>query len=78
MQTIDNIYENLEDCNPTRKRNLLGVFDNMIEVMGSNKKLSPIVAKLFLKEKKLNIFFVFISQSFISQSYFLVSKFLKL
>ena len=73
MQTIDNIYENLEDCNPTRKRNLLVVFDNMIEVMGSNKKLSPIVAKLFLKEKKLNIFFVFISQS-----YFLVSKFLKL
>ena len=29
-QTIDDVYENLEDCNPTKKRRVLIVFDDMI------------------------------------------------
>ena len=36
----------------------------MIADMGSNKKLSIIVTEFFLKERKLNILLVFISQSF--------------
>ena len=42
---------------------MLVVFDDMIADMKSNKKLSPIVTKLFLRGRKLNISLVFISQS---------------
>ena len=41
-QTIDDVYENLEDFNPTKKRIVLIVFD-IIADMESNKKLSRIV-----------------------------------
>ena len=41
--------------------------------MKCNKKLSPIVTELFLRERKLNISLVFISQS-----YFKVPKILRL
>ena len=38
-QTIDDAYENLEDCNPTKKRRVLIVFDDMIRWYESNKKI---------------------------------------
>ena len=38
-QTIENVYENLEDYNPTKKTRLLIVFDDMIGDMESNKKI---------------------------------------
>ena len=38
-QTIDDVYENLEDCNPTKKRRVLIVFDDMIRWYESNKKI---------------------------------------
>ena len=37
-QIIDDVYENLEDYNPTKKRGVLIVFDDMIADMESNKK----------------------------------------
>ena len=49
---IDDVYENLEDYNPTKKRRVIIVFDDMIADMASNKKLSPIVTELFLNKKK--------------------------
>ena len=36
-QTINDLYENLEDYNPTKKRRVLIVFDDMIADMDSNK-----------------------------------------
>ena len=63
-QTTDNVYENLEDYNPTKKRKVLIVFDDMISDMESNKKLTPVVNKLFLRARKLNISLVFVSQSY--------------
>ena len=36
----------------------------MISDIESNKKLNPIVTELFLRGRKLNILFVFISQSY--------------
>ena len=72
-QTIDDIYENLEDYNPTKKRTALIVFDDMVADMKSNKKLSPIVTELFLRGRKLNI-----SLLFISHSYFKVPKTIRL
>ena len=44
---------------------MLIVFDNMTANMKVSKKLSSIVTELFLKERKLNLSFVFISQSFL-------------
>ena len=60
-QTIDDVYENLEDYNPTKKRKMLIVFDDIIADKESNKKLSPIVSELFLRGRKLNISLAFIS-----------------
>ena len=59
-QTIDDVYENLEDYNPTKKRKVLTVFDDMIADTDCNKKLSPIVTEFFSRERKLNISLVFI------------------
>ena len=61
-QTIDNVYENLEDYNPTKKRKVLIVFDDIIADMEFNKKLSPIVTELFLIGRKVNISLVFMTQ----------------
>ena len=58
------IYENLEDYNPTKKRRVLTVFDDIIVDIESNKKLSPKVTELFLRGRKLNIWLVFISESY--------------
>ena len=63
-QTIDDVYENLEDHNPTKKRTVLIVLDDMMADIESNKKLSPIVTELFLGGGKLNISLVVISQSY--------------
>ena len=40
------------------------MFNNLIADMETNKKLSPIVTKLFSRRRKLKISFVFISQSY--------------
>ena len=37
-QTIDDVYENLEDYNLKKKKKMLIVFDDMIADMKSNKK----------------------------------------
>ena len=37
---------------------------DMIAGMLSNKKIYPIVTELFIREKKLNIYLVFITQSY--------------
>ena len=63
-QTIDDVYESLEDYNPTKKRRDLIVFDVMIADMESNKKLTPIFTQLFLRGRKVNISLVFISHSY--------------
>ena len=59
----------MEEYNPNKKRKILIVFDYMITDMLSNKKLNPIVTKLFIRDRKLNI-----SLAFITQHYFSVPK----
>ena len=58
------IYKNIEEYNPNKKRKILIVFDDMIADMLSNKKLNPILTKLFIRGRKLNIYLVFITQSY--------------
>ena len=38
-QTVNDVYENLEDYNPTKKRRVLIVFDDMIADIESNTKM---------------------------------------
>ena len=45
---IDNVYENLKDYNPKKKRKVLIVFDDMMADVESKKKILPIVTELFL------------------------------
>ena len=42
-----------------KNKKILIVFDDMIADMLSNKKRSPIVAELFVRGRKLNIYLVF-------------------
>ena len=62
---MQDVYKNMEDYNPNKKRKILIVFDDMINY----KRLSPVVTELFIRVRKLNISIVFITQS-----YFKVSK----
>ena len=63
------IYKNIEDYNPIKKRKILIIFDDMISDMINNKKLNPVVTELFIRGRKPNISIVSITQS-----YFKVSK----
>ena len=45
---MDDIYKNIEEYNPNKKRKIFIVFDNMIADMVDNKKLNPIVTELFI------------------------------
>ena len=66
VNDMDDIYKNIEEHNPNKKHNILTVFDDMIADMLSNKKLNPIVTEFFIRGRKLNISFVFITQSYFS------------
>ena len=55
----NNIDENIEEYNSSKKSKLLIAFDDLL----SHKKLQPIVVELFTTGRKLNILYVFIAQS---------------
>ena len=44
---MDDIYKNIEEYIPNKKRKILIVFDDMIADMLSDKKLNPIVNEIF-------------------------------
>ena len=60
--TIDDVYEDIDDYNPSSKRKMLIVFADMIADM-SNKKFQAIIKELFIRCRKLNISLIFITQS---------------
>ena len=64
--TMDEVYENINDYNPRRKRKILIVFDDMIADIMTNKKFQAIIKELFIRCRKLNISLVFITQSYFS------------
>ena len=59
--TMDDVFENIDDYNTKRKRRILIVFDDMIAAIMTNKKFQSIVKELFIRCRKLNISIVFIS-----------------
>ena len=66
---MQDVYKNIEEYDIGKKRKILTVFDDMIANMINNEKLNPVVIELFVRGRKLNISLVFITQS-----YFKVSK----
>ena len=63
---MDDICNNIDDYNPTRKRKILIVFDDMIADIMTNKKFQSIIKELFIRCRKLNVSLVFITQSYFS------------
>ena len=58
-----------DEYNLGKKRKVLIVFDDMIADIINDKKLNPVVTEAFIRGRRLNISIVFITQS-----YFKVSK----
>ena len=60
--TMDDVYNNIDDYNPKRKI----LLDDMIADTMANKRFQAIIKELFIRCRKLNIFLVFITQSYFS------------
>ena len=58
-----NVYKNITHYNTDNQNKILTVFDDMIVDVIQNKRLNSIVTELFITGRKLNVFFVFITQS---------------
>ena len=67
--TMDDVYNNINNYSPKRNRKTLIVFDGMTASMSNNKKIQSIVEELLTRCRKLNI-----SLAFVTQSYLLVPK----
>ena len=63
------VYKNIDYYNPDKENKILIVFDDITADMINDKKLNSIVTELFIRGRKWNISFVFITQS-----YFKVTK----
>ena len=50
---MDEIYQNINDYNPSRKRKSLIVFGDMIADIMANKKFQAIVKELFIRCRTL-------------------------
>ena len=64
--TMDDVYNNVDDYNPKRKRKILIVFDGTIADNMTNKKFQAIIKELFISCRKLSISLVFFTQSYFS------------
>ena len=79
---MQDVYRNIDECNPDKENKILIVFDDMIADMIHNKKLNSIVPELFIRGRKLNISLVFITQSYfkvpkdvrLNTSHFFIAK----
>ena len=63
---MDDIYDEINDYNKKRKKKVLIVFDDMIAHVMSNKKAQQVLKELFIRCRKLNISFCFLTQSYFS------------
>ena len=70
---MQNVYKNIDKYKTDKEQKILIVFDDMIAEIINDKKLNSIATELFIRGTKLNISLVFITQS-----YFKLSKDLRL
>ena len=66
FNSMDDVFENIHDYNPSRRRKVLIDFDDMIAGIMTNKKFQAIIKELFIRCRKQNISLVFITQSYFS------------
>ena len=67
--TMNDLYENIDEYNQSRKRKILIAFDDMVADIMTNKLFQAIIKELFIRCRKLSI-----SLAFITQSHFSVPK----
>ena len=67
--SMDDVYEDINEYNPGRKRKIVIVFDDMIANIITNKKFQAILKELFIRCRKL-----IISLVLTTESYFTVPK----
>ena len=66
--TMDDVYENINDYNPNRRRKILIVFDDMIADIMTNKKFQAIIKELFISaEKEIYLLYSLLSLISLSQ-----------
>ena len=58
-KSMDDVYENIDDYNSSRRRKTLIVFDDMIADIMTNKKFQSITKELFIRCRKLNFLFFY-------------------
>ena len=63
---MDDVFENIDDYNASRRKRTLFVFADMIADIMKNKKFQAMIKELFIGCRKLNISLVFIMQSYFS------------
>ena len=61
---MHDLYKSINYYNLNKENKILIVFDDMIADFTKNKKLNSIVTELFIRGRKLNIYLVFIIQSY--------------
>ena len=64
--TMNDVYNNIDDYNRKRKKKIFSDFDDMIADIMTNKKIQAIIEELFIRCRKLKISLVFITQSYFS------------
>ena len=60
--TMNDVYNNIDNYNQSRKRKILIVFDDMIADIMTNKKFQAIIKELFIRCRKVSISYVFNTQ----------------
>ena len=66
---MDDVYDDINDYNPKRKRKVLIILGDMIPHVMSSEKAQSVLKEVFIRCRKLNI-----SLCFLTQSYFSVPK----
>ena len=53
--SMDDVYDDINDCNPKRKRKVLIIFYHMIADVITNKNFQAIIKELFIRCRKVNV-----------------------
>ena len=62
---MDDVYENIDDYNLSRKKKQLSFSDMIADIM-TNNRFEAIIKEMFIRCRKLNISLIFITQSYFS------------
>ena len=61
---MQDVYKNVDEYNADKEHKILIVFDDTVADRINNKKLNSVTTDLFFRGRKINIYLVFIIQSY--------------